>query len=455
MPGIQNLQDFIQDYLKQKQVPVKNIQRWETAFPKDGIPMLYYTNFEVGSVAFFRKPKVVDFISSIIDSGGIYKYRWGDAPIRYLTLTIFATEEQVIQFNELNVRYCHGCSRHSVSSDKYQISEHRYHVMSAHNITHDKFPDIKDYNHHLAKLEFRREIEKCSTSDGSLRQGFHRETFAGCVLCRVKNHFGITYTRNLSDTATMIASQDRKLMSIGSSKSADQPAEWSLNRNSHIQTLEQLSCLNKVMLRYYHRISTLSYTRYLSSRNQQVSKTQNQASGSSTMDAMPHIVEYFLRLVVFKLGVTRIIHTSCRNIAKSWMKHALIIIGTEVPCLEYLGLDRDSSVIQDNKKAFINYRYINFQLNENNRSNSFPRGYELLIAKETNDVNLALEDLEIFCEGDSKYLLLERRNISNSRIYLQSHEVWNPIEIFPEKSTSGIGYWLLYDLERVCSEPRR
>lgn len=47
---------------------------------------LYYTNFEICDLAFFRASPWQRFFAAIDDAGGIWRYRWGDAPIRWLGL---------------------------------------------------------------------------------------------------------------------------------------------------------------------------------------------------------------------------------------------------------------------------------------------------------------------------------------------------------------------------------
>ena len=43
-------------------------------------------------------------------NGGIFKYRWGDAVLRYLVLAIFAEDDQIINRNSTNIMYCHPCT---------------------------------------------------------------------------------------------------------------------------------------------------------------------------------------------------------------------------------------------------------------------------------------------------------------------------------------------------------
>ena len=55
---------------------------------KNIIPAVY-TNFEVVRLSLFDKNKILNDFSKYIDEkGGIYKYRWGDAPLRFIQIAI-------------------------------------------------------------------------------------------------------------------------------------------------------------------------------------------------------------------------------------------------------------------------------------------------------------------------------------------------------------------------------
>jgi hypothetical protein len=62
-----------------------------------GLPS-FRNNFEVGSLAFFRRPDVRKFIDAIDADGGIYRIRWGDATIRWLQMALFAKEAEIHGF---------------------------------------------------------------------------------------------------------------------------------------------------------------------------------------------------------------------------------------------------------------------------------------------------------------------------------------------------------------------
>lgn len=85
----------------------KEKRRFEFA---DDTALLFYNNFEVAHVPFFFRPEVRHWTAAVMDSGGIYKYRWGDAVLRYLTLALFAEPNQIMHARkDVELPYCHPC----------------------------------------------------------------------------------------------------------------------------------------------------------------------------------------------------------------------------------------------------------------------------------------------------------------------------------------------------------
>jgi hypothetical protein len=69
----------------------------------------YWNNFEIVDLSFMQRKEVVDFIQAIDESRGIFVYRWGDAPLRYIMLAIFAKPTQILHREQLGLAYCHPC----------------------------------------------------------------------------------------------------------------------------------------------------------------------------------------------------------------------------------------------------------------------------------------------------------------------------------------------------------
>lgn len=51
--------------------------------------LMYYNNFEIGEVEFFRGGWAYSMFKMLEASGNIYFKRWGDAPFRYLVVNMF------------------------------------------------------------------------------------------------------------------------------------------------------------------------------------------------------------------------------------------------------------------------------------------------------------------------------------------------------------------------------
>eukprot|EP01084_Bolivina_argentea_P174890 302910_1 len=59
----------------------------------------YATNFEVVNMDIFKCEKYNNFIEYIDQIGGIYQYRWGDAPLRYIALNLILNENETYKVN--------------------------------------------------------------------------------------------------------------------------------------------------------------------------------------------------------------------------------------------------------------------------------------------------------------------------------------------------------------------
>jgi len=54
---------------------------------------MYYTNFELGNIEWFKKSAYNSFFKFIENQGGIYTKRWGDAPIKYIGVNLFLEDK--------------------------------------------------------------------------------------------------------------------------------------------------------------------------------------------------------------------------------------------------------------------------------------------------------------------------------------------------------------------------
>jgi mannosyltransferase len=101
------LRDFVEDYVTYFHVVCKGKWRWRRAFIGPWVAH-YYNNLEVLDLNFWRRPDVQHFVAFVDASWGIYLYRWGDSPLRYIALALFAEPGQVV-FRPLEWSYQHPC----------------------------------------------------------------------------------------------------------------------------------------------------------------------------------------------------------------------------------------------------------------------------------------------------------------------------------------------------------
>jgi hypothetical protein len=106
LPGILKLPQLAREYVRNYSVVPKNPKEWSEAFPT-GTVHTFDNNFEVAQVEFFRRSEVRQWTQAVLESAGIFKYRWGDAALRYLTMALFATKEEVLTRRSFSIKYCH------------------------------------------------------------------------------------------------------------------------------------------------------------------------------------------------------------------------------------------------------------------------------------------------------------------------------------------------------------
>jgi hypothetical protein len=66
---------------------------------------IFYTNFEVINLDFFKRNDVQCFLKAIDESGNIFKYRWGDAPLRTFLINAFLSNKEIIRFDDVGYKH--------------------------------------------------------------------------------------------------------------------------------------------------------------------------------------------------------------------------------------------------------------------------------------------------------------------------------------------------------------
>lgn len=95
---VRNLRESIKNYIG---VPRRLVM------PKHIGTRMYYTNFEIGSLEFFRSHLWQNFFSFLDSTNGFYLYRWGDAPVRFAGLWAVGSKKRITSIPH-GFTYFHG-----------------------------------------------------------------------------------------------------------------------------------------------------------------------------------------------------------------------------------------------------------------------------------------------------------------------------------------------------------
>jgi hypothetical protein len=100
----QGLTKYCLDYCHQKNINLK----WRDKFINEynSKTRSVYNNFEILDLTLIQQPQILEFIRDIDRTGSIYKYRWGDAPLRTFMLSMAVDRDKIYRFK--NISYIHG-----------------------------------------------------------------------------------------------------------------------------------------------------------------------------------------------------------------------------------------------------------------------------------------------------------------------------------------------------------
>jgi hypothetical protein len=108
LPGTVKLKSVTFAFKEMHQLVETQPENFRRAFSAQSV-QLFYNNFEVMKVSFFKRDEVFEWIKAIDAAHGIFYYRWGDAILRYITLALFAKKDEVLHRVDYNLSYCHPC----------------------------------------------------------------------------------------------------------------------------------------------------------------------------------------------------------------------------------------------------------------------------------------------------------------------------------------------------------
>ena len=108
LPGTMRLKTLTEKFIEEHRVNVRQPAMLNEGFGNDSL-RTFFNNFEIVRMEFFRRPDVRQWIDYVDQSWGIFRYRWGDAILRYLTVALFLPREQLLHRHQFNLSYCHKC----------------------------------------------------------------------------------------------------------------------------------------------------------------------------------------------------------------------------------------------------------------------------------------------------------------------------------------------------------
>ena len=86
------------NYMNHSHIRDQYLSRWPRYW-------MFYNNFEISNLSIWRSKEYRGFMRYIDDLGGIYKYRWGDAPMKSLALAMFVSPEKIHKFKHIGYQH--------------------------------------------------------------------------------------------------------------------------------------------------------------------------------------------------------------------------------------------------------------------------------------------------------------------------------------------------------------
>ena len=80
-------------------------RRVDAAIGRDCQPsdrsLLFYNNLELMHVPFFRSPQVARFTEFVLGTLGVWRFRWGDALVRFAQVGLFRSRIHCLSVDEI------------------------------------------------------------------------------------------------------------------------------------------------------------------------------------------------------------------------------------------------------------------------------------------------------------------------------------------------------------------
>jgi len=90
----------VREYATRHELDVPALRAMTTA-AGDWNLLYYYNNFEICRLSFVRSAAYQDFFNYLDRTEGIYRHRWGDAPIRTMAVALLLPPEKVLRIEDI------------------------------------------------------------------------------------------------------------------------------------------------------------------------------------------------------------------------------------------------------------------------------------------------------------------------------------------------------------------
>ena len=91
---IRGLWKAAKDYIIKKEIKTQFFQKFNHR-------SMFYNNFEISAASIWQNSNYSEYIDYIDRLGGIYYYRWGDAPIKTTAVTMFVPRQRTHKFDDI------------------------------------------------------------------------------------------------------------------------------------------------------------------------------------------------------------------------------------------------------------------------------------------------------------------------------------------------------------------
>ena len=102
---VKNLWELAETYARERSIKPTFLHCW----PRK---QNFYNNFDISRLDFWQGKQYQDFFHHVDNAGGIYRYRWGDSPIKGLAISLFVPPQSIHMFDDVGYHHgyfhCHG-----------------------------------------------------------------------------------------------------------------------------------------------------------------------------------------------------------------------------------------------------------------------------------------------------------------------------------------------------------